>query len=378
MSQSQQHAPLPSRFGIRMAGIGAYVPQATVTNDDLTQLVETSDEWIASRTGIRERHVVSGDQTVGELAIAAAKDALASAGIDGSEIDLIIVGTSTPDTIYPAVACQVQHAIGATNAAGFDLSLACSGFVYANVVAQQFLMSGMFKKALIMGADIHSRVVDWEDRNTCVLFGDGAGAAVLVAEEGAPNTFYANDLHLDGGKGPELTLYTDFNNCPLVEERSERTKTDKLLYMNGREMFKFAVGVVPSSIRTSLEQANMTLDDIDYVVLHQANIRIMQAMSERLNIPEEKLLTHIAPVGNTSAASIPIALNHAVRTGKVKAGQKLLLCGFGAGAAWGSTIVEWTAVDQRTPLQGDVTTAATQPAGQDLGINADSKEPVLA
>ncbi len=364
MTFAEPHNPCSqSAYGIELAGIGGYVPQATLTNADLEGMVDTNDEWITSRTGIKQRHIVSGDETVGDLAIGAAKDALASAGMNGKDLDLIIVGTSTPDTIYPAVACQVQHAIGATKAAGFDLSLACSGFVYGTVVAQQFLMSGMAKNALVLGADTHSRTVDWKDRNTCVLFGDGAGAAIYTAEKGAPNNFFANDIHMDGSFGKELTLYTDFDNCPTVESRTLRTKNEQLLYMNGREMFKFATRVVPESINTALGKANMTLDDIDYVVLHQANIRIMESMSERLGIPPEKLITHIAPVGNTSAASIPIAINHAVRTGKIKKGHKLLLCGFGAGAAWGSTIMEWTAVDKRPALnEAELTDTAARHA----------------
>lgn len=338
-------SPLQWPYGVRMAGIGAYLPETVVTNDDLTKLVETSDEWITSRTGIRERHVVSGNETVGQLAIKAAQDALASAGMNGEEIDLIIVGTSTPDTIYPAVSCQVQHAIGAKNAAGFDIALACSGFVYGTVIAQQFLASGMYKKALVIGADIHSRYVDWYDRNTCVLFGDGAGAGIYVAEQGARNTFFANDLNIDGSKGKELTLFTGVENCPLSEPRTQ--PDTKTVTMNGREMFKFAVGLVPTSIQKTVKEAGLTLDDIDHVVLHQANIRIMQAMSERLGVPQEKLISHLAKVGNTSAASIPIALNYAVRTGQIKPGDMMVLCGFGAGAAWGSTVFEWTAVDQR-------------------------------
>lgn len=338
-------SPLKWPYGVRMAGIGAYLPEAIVTNDDLTQLVETSDEWIASRTGIRERHVVSGNETVGDLAIKAAFDALESAGMKGEDIELIIVGTSTPDTIYPAVSCQVQHAIGAKKAAGFDMALACSGFVYGTVIAQQFLATGMYKNALIIGADVHSRYTNWYDRNTCVLFGDGAGAGILVAEEGARNTFFSSNLNVDGSKGKELTLYTPVENCPLVEPRTQpETNT---VTMNGREMFKFAVGLVPSSITRAVEDAGLTLEDIDHVVLHQANIRIMQAMSERLGVPEEKLVSHLAKIGNTSAASIPIALNHAVRTGRVKPGDMMVLCGFGAGAAWGSTVLEWTAVDKR-------------------------------
>jgi len=334
-----------SPYGIRWAGIGAYVPPNTITNDDLTQLVDTSDEWITTRTGIKQRQVVSGSQSVGDLAIAAAKDALASAGMSGEEIDLIIVATSTPDTIYPAASCLVQEAIGAKNAAGFDLALACSGFVYSTVVAQQFLRTGMYKNALVIGADIHSRFVDWYDRNVCVLFADGAGAAVYAAEYGAEDTFLASDLHIDGSKSQELTLYVDNQNCPLVEPRGDVKNT---VYMNGREMFKFAVGVVPQSIRAAASQAGISLDDIDFLILHQANIRIMEAMSEKLNIPREKLISNLDRTGNTSAASIPIALNDAVLKGQVKPGDLLMLCGFGAGVAWGSTLVKWTCVDHRT------------------------------
>ncbi len=332
-------------YGISMIGIGACVPKTVITNDDLATLVETSDEWVRTRTGIKQRQVVSGDETVADLAIVAAKDALASAGISSEEIDLIIVATSTPDTIYPAVSCQVQHAIGAKNAAGFDMALACSGFVYATVTAQQFLKNGMYKKALIIGADIHSRFVDWYDRNTCVLFADGAGAAILSAELGAEDNFLANDLHIDGSKGNELTLYNETKNCPLVEPRS---KANPHVSMNGREMFKFAVGVVPKSIKATLDQAGIAIDDLDHLVLHQANIRIMQAMSEKLNIPPEKMITNLEHTGNTSAASIPIALNEAVLKGEVKPGELLLFCGFGAGVAWGTTILRWTCVDQRT------------------------------
>jgi 3-oxoacyl-[acyl-carrier-protein] synthase-3 len=199
---------LPGVYGISVAGIGAFVPERCITNDDIATLVETSDEWIRSRTGISTRHVVSGDESVADLAIAAAKDALASAGMDGSEIELIIVASSTPDTIYPAVACQVQTEIGAKNAAGFDMALACSGFVYAMVIAQQFLKTGMYKTAMVIGADTHSRYTNWHDRNTCILFGDGAGAAILVGEPGAEDNILANDLHIDGAKGMELTLFT--------------------------------------------------------------------------------------------------------------------------------------------------------------------------
>jgi 3-oxoacyl-[acyl-carrier-protein] synthase-3 len=264
--------------------------------------------------------------------------------MQGSEIELIIVASSTPDTIYPAVACQVQTEIGAMHAAGFDMALACSGFVYGLVVAQQFLKTGMYKTAMVIGADTHSRYTNWYDRNTCILFGDGAGAAILKAEPGATDNIFANDLHLDGSKGMELTLFTQAENCPLVEPK---TPVNNYVYMNGREVFKFAVGVVPKSIQQVLDRAGLKIEDIDHVVLHQANIRIMQAMSEKLNIPEERLIVNLDKYGNTSAASIPIALNEAVLAGRVKPGDLLVMCGFGAGLAWGTTVLRWTAVDQR-------------------------------
>ncbi len=348
-----------SSIGVHFAGVGAYVPPTVVTNDDLTKLVETSDEWISSRTGIRERHVVSGDESVADLAIAAAKEALASAGMDGSEIQLIIVASSTPDTIYPAVACQVQQAIGAKNAAGFDMALACTGFVYGLIIAYQFLKTGMYKNALVIGADVHSRFTNWHDRNTCILFGDGAGAGILKAEAGTSDSFLAHDMHLDGTKGMELTLFTQAENCPLVEPK---TPVNHYVYMNGREVFKFAVGVVPQSIQAVLKQAELDILDIDHVVLHQANIRIMQAMSEKLGIPEERLIVNLDKYGNTSAASIPIALNEAVLEGRIKPGDKLIFCGFGAGLAWASTVFEWTLVDQRLPqeLKSQMELAATK------------------
>lgn len=346
-----------SAFGVSMVGIGACVPDAVITNADLSKLVDTSDEWIVTRTGIRERRVASGDQSVADLAIGAARDALACADMPGEEIELIIVASSTPDTIYPAVSCQVQHAIGATRAAGFDMALACTGFVYGVIIAQQFLKTGMCKTALVIGADIHSRFTDWNDRNTCILFGDGAGACVMKAEPG-PDNLLASDLHLDGSKGMELTLFTQAANCPLV---SPRSAANPYVYMNGREVFKFAVGTVPHSIESTLSRAGLTIDQIDHLVLHQANIRIMQAMSEKLNIPEERLIINLDKYGNTSAASIPIALNEAVREGRIKPGELLAMCGFGAGLAWATAVLRWTCVDHRPALVDEEQAPASQP-----------------
>ncbi|MEM0951412.1 MAG: beta-ketoacyl-ACP synthase III [Cyanobacteria bacterium P01_H01_bin.74] len=342
-SQHAEGNRLNGLYGVSVVGVGAYVPPRQVTNADIATLVDTSDEWIQSRTGIKTRYVVSGDESIADLAIHAAKDALNSSGIDAKSIELIIVASSTPDTIYPAVACQVQTEIGATHAAGFDMALACSGFVYALNTAQQFIQCGTYKTALVIGADIHSRYTNWHDRNTCILFGDGAGAVVITANA-EKNNILASDLKLDGSKGMELTLFTQAENCPLVEPK---TPVNDYVYMNGREVFKFAVGTVPRSIDIAVKKAGLTIQDIDYFILHQANIRIMQAMSEKLSIPEERLVVNLDKYGNTSAASIPIALNEAVLTKKVQPGQKLVFCGFGAGLAWGTIVLNWTAADQR-------------------------------
>jgi 3-oxoacyl-[acyl-carrier-protein] synthase-3 len=341
--------------GIKILGIGAYVPENVITNDDLTQLMDTSDEWIASRTGIRERRVVSGDTTVADLAIKAAQDALKSANVTADTLDLIIVGTSTPDMIYPGVCCRVQDALGAPHAAGFDLALACTGFVASLVTAEQFLRTGMYKRALVIGADIHSRFMDWTDRNTSVLFGDGAGAMIVEASE-TENHLFASELHIDGTKGCDLKLQTNITNCPLVEPRSA---ISPYLTMNGREVFKFAVGLVPTSIQSALKRANIGLNDFDYLVLHQANHRIMQAMTEKLGIEPERMVFNLDRYGNTSAASIPLVMNEAVLTGKVKPGDVLVLCGFGGGLSWGSTILRWTAVDHRLQDQQSVQEPAT-------------------
>ncbi|MGE0200872.1 MAG: beta-ketoacyl-ACP synthase III [Candidatus Melainabacteria bacterium] len=347
----------PGLKGAKMIGVGAFAPPSAITNDDLTQLVETSDEWITTRTGIRARRVVSGDMSVADMATEASRQALLSAGIDGSEIDLIVCATSTPDAIYPATACQVQANIGAMQAAGFDIALACSGFAYGMVIAQQFLRTGARRRALVIGADIHSHAVDWTDRNTCVLFGDGAGAAILEATDDA-DYFLGNDFQLDGSKGMYLTLFAPGENCPLVEPK---TPANQFVYMNGREVFKFAVNQVPKTLEAALCQAGLTMQDIDHIVLHQANIRIMEAISERYGIPQEKMVVNLQHYGNTSAASIPLALNEAVLSGRIKPGDKVLMCGFGAGMAWSTTVLEWTAVDQRRPADLSNDMRATVP-----------------
>lgn len=335
-----------NKYGVTVKGIGVSLPPSVVKNDDLTSLVETSDEWITTRTGFKARHVVSGNQLLTDLAVESAQNALAFAGLEGSEIDLIIHASSTPDFIYPAGAGVIQQAIGAQNAFGFDMAMGCSGLIYAMGTAIQFLQNGTAKNALVIGADTHSRYTDWYDRNTCVLFGDGAGCFVLSRTENpVENDILAVDFMLDGSRGEQIKLPINRDNCPLVEPRSFEEKS--AIYMNGREVFKFAVADVPKRIERALQQAGLTPQDIDYYVLHQANTRIMSAMSERMNIQEEQMVINVENYGNTSAASIPLALHDSLKEGQIKPGQKLVLCGFGAGLAVATVVLNWTCVDHR-------------------------------
>jgi 3-oxoacyl-[acyl-carrier-protein] synthase III len=336
-------------MGITVAGVGAAVPDRIITNAMLTDLVDTSDEWIVSRTGIKERRVVDGNQTVSTLGAEAGRQALACAGMSATDIDLIVVASSTPDAIYPMASAQIQQMLGIPQAAGFDLTAACTGFAVANITASQFLQTGMCHNALVIGSDIHSRVTDWTDRNTCVLFGDGAGAFVLSAND-EPNRFLAGQLQLDGTKGDWLQLKTRLENAPMVPARDA---VSPYVSMNGREIFKFAVSSVPDSIRQTVKQAGLTMDDIDFVVLHQANARIIQAIADKLDLPLDRFLVDMAYYGNTSAASIPIAINNALAEGKLKPGHKVAMCGFGAGLSWSSVVLEWSCVDQR-PVTGRV------------------------
>lgn len=335
-----------TKYGVTIKGIGVSLPPTAVKNDDLTSLVETSDEWIHSRTGFKERRVVSGDESLTDLAIASAQNALAFAGMSGEEIDLIIMASSTPDYIYPAGCSVVQQAIGATRAFGFDMAMGCSGLIYAMGTAMQFIENGTAKTALVVGADTHSRYTDWYDRNTCVLFGDGSGSFVLARKESPADTdILAVDFVLDGSRGPEIKLPINRDNCPLVAPRTFAEKSS--VYMNGREVFKFAVGEVPKFIERTVQRAGLTPQDIDYYVLHQANVRIMTAMSERMAVQPEQLVVHLEQYGNTSAASIPLALNDALEAGEIQPGKTLVLCGFGAGLAVATAVVKWTCVDQR-------------------------------
>ena len=317
----------------RIVGIGAYVPETIVTNEDLATIVETSDEWIFSRTGIRERRISEKEGT-SELAAEAARRALQSAGMRAEDLDLIILGTSSPDCNYPSGACEVQAKIGAVNAVAFDVSAACSGFIFAMNIVQGFFRSGMYQSALVIGAETLSKVTDWEDRTTCVLFGDGAGAAVLKNDAvGVIDTLVASD----GTKGDSLRCISRTLGNFLTETKPEIGYTE----MDGQAVFRFAVKCVPESIETIMDRNAVAKEDVAYYVLHQANERIIEAVARRLKEPMEKFTMTIASYGNTSTASIPMLLDEMLKQEKLKSGDKIILSGFGAGMTWGTVLLEW-------------------------------------
>jgi 3-oxoacyl-[acyl-carrier-protein] synthase III len=333
--------------GATLIGVGAGVPQNIVTNADLEKLVETSDEWITTRTGIRERRIVKDHETASGLAIEAALDAIGFSNIEPDSIDLIIVATSTPDFLYPSTACLVQAAIKAPKAAAFDLEAACTGIIYALAVAQQFIGSGTFKTALVVGVDIHSRFLNWEDRNTCILFGDGAGAFILQAAEPGENDILATYLRADGTGAHLLKIPNTGTAYP--HEGSTPTKgVDRFLQMSGRPIYEFAVQAVPEAVREAATRAEITVDDIDFLVPHQANRRIINAAAERLGMRRDQIVSNVDELGNTSAASIPLALWAALRRKQVVPPAICALVGFGGGLTWGAAIVRWTAKDSRT------------------------------
>ena len=317
----------------KIIGIGSYVPDTVVTNQDLMKFLDTDDAWIRERTGICERRVSKDMGTCG-LAIEAAKRAIDDAGIDPKEIDLIVLATSSGDRAFPAAAMDVQAAIGAVNAVGFDITAACSGFFFGLHIAPSFFAAGIYKTALIIGAETLSKVVDWTDRGTCILFGDGAGAAVVRASEtGIIRTLMGSD----GTKGWTLECQArNLGNCVngIKPELG-------FMKMDGKEVFKFAVRKVPEIVAQILEDAQMDPEEIKYFVLHQANFRILEAASRRLKVPMDRIPVNIDRYGNTSAASVPILLDELKRDGKLERGDKLVLAGFGSGMTWGATLLEW-------------------------------------
>jgi 3-oxoacyl-[acyl-carrier-protein] synthase-3 len=311
-------------MGVGVLGTGHYAPDNIVTNKDLEKIVDTTDEWIRSRTGIEERRIAKDDEDSSDMAYKAAKIAIENANLRAEDLDLILVATVTPDTPFPSVACMIQDRLGAENAAAMDVAAACAGFMYAMITGQQFIEAGAYKHILIVGVDKLSKIIDWSDRNTCVLLGDGAGAAVL-GEVTEGKGILSFELGAKGAGGKEL-----FQN-----------KKTGYLEMKGREVYKFAVRQMPQSSVNVIEKAGLTKEDVDYLVPHQANIRIMEAARERLGIPEEKMAKTIQHYGNNSSASVPIALSQSVLDGKINDGDIVVLVGFGGGLTWGAVAMRW-------------------------------------
>ncbi len=319
----------------RIAGTGSYLPEKVLTNADLEKLVDTSDEWIVSRSGIRERHLVGDGQTTSDMAVEAAKKAMEAAGVDASELELIIVGTTTPDFIFPSTACLVQNRLGALGCAAFDVNAACSGFLFGLTVADKFIRSGSVKTALVIGAESLTRMLDWSDRNTCVLFGDGAGAVVLKAD--SETGILSTHLHADGSK-------KDLLHCPVGVSagfnEGEKNAGVRVL-MTGSDVFKYAVKALDSVVEETLAANGLDRHAIDWLIPHQANLRIIEATAKRLDMPMERVIVTVHKHGNTSSGSVPLALDEAVRSGKVQRGQLLLLEAFGGGFTWGAALLRY-------------------------------------
>ncbi|MNH97766.1 3-oxoacyl-[acyl-carrier-protein] synthase 3 [compost metagenome] len=314
------------------------MPEKILTNSDLEKMVETNDEWIVSRTGIRERHIAAPHEATSDLAYEAALKALDSAGMRAEDLDLIIVATVTPDSTVPSTACILQDKLGAKGAAAFDLSAACSGFVYGLATASGFIQNGMYNNALVIGADTLSRITDYSDRNTCVLFGDGAGA-VIIGEVPEGRGFLSFDLGAEGSGGSLLNIEAGGSRLPASHQTIEDKK--HFLYMNGREVFKFAVRVMGTATERVLTKAGLGKENIDLFVPHQANIRIIQSAMQRLDLPPEKCVINVDKYANTSAASIPLALVEAAEEGRIKEGDAVLMVGFGGGLTWGASVLIW-------------------------------------
>lgn len=321
----------------RIIATGAKAPEQIVTNDDLAKVVDTSDEWIVQRTGIKQRHISNGENT-SDLAIATAKQVLERAGKEAKDVDLIIVASVTPDYGTPNLACMVQKAIGAENAVAFDVVAACSGFMFALSVADKYIKTGMYSNAIIIGAETLSKIVNWKDRSTCVLFGDGAGGAFVEKSEEAG--IIQEQL---GSKGELWDILTEGYTAPItsIEEGQKVGEPEYFVYMDGRAVFKFATKMVVKSVNEVLESAGVSAEDITYVVPHQANARILEVVSKKSGIPLEKFYMNMERYGNTSSASVPIALNELNQKGLIKRGDKILLTGFGGGMTWGTMLISW-------------------------------------
>ncbi|GAB4325022.1 MAG: ketoacyl-ACP synthase III [Leptolyngbyaceae cyanobacterium] len=324
--------------GIAITGSGSAAPVASLDNDQLSQIVDTSDEWITARTGIQQRRLANSGGTLAQLAIQAAEQAIAMAGLTALDIDLILLATSTPDDLF-GTAGLVQAGLGASRAVAFDLTAACSGFVFGLVTASQFIHTGVYRNVVLIGADVLSRWVDWSDRRTCILFGDAAGAVVLQANE--RDRLLGFELRSDGTQNHYLNLAYQPQATSLLDGLEIGQGSFHPITMNGQEVYRFAVRRVPEVIEKALFRANLAVEAVDWLLLHQANQRILDAVAQRLNIAPEKVISNLARYGNTSAASIPLALDEVVRQGTVKPGDTIATAGFGAGLTWGAAIFQW-------------------------------------
>ncbi len=323
------------RIYSRIAGTGSYLPSKVLTNDDLAKIVDTSDEWIATRTGIRERHIAAEGETTVDLGLHAAQRALEAAGVEASQIDLIVFGTTTPDLVFPSSACLLQQRLGIAGCGAFDVNAACSGFLYALSVADKFIRTGDAKTVLVVGAETLTRMVDWNDRTTCVLFGDGAGAVVLEAD--AETGILSTHLHADGSKKELLWNPVGVS----VGFDAKAPNAGVRIEMAGSDVFKYAVKALDSVVEETLEANGLDRHDIDWLIPHQANLRIIEATAKRLDMPMERVIVTVDRHGNTSSGSVPLALDEAVRSGKVQRGQLLLLEAFGGGFTWGSALLRY-------------------------------------
>jgi len=329
----------PPAFRAVITGYGSFVPARTLSNDELGEMVDTSDEWITTRTGIKKRHITDDDESTALLATEAAKRALAEASLDGSDLDIIIVATVTPEMVFPSTASFVQRALGADKAWVFDLAAACSGFIYGLSIVQQFIESGRYKNALVIGAETLSKIVDWTDRTSCILFGDGAGAFVLERSEDGRKGLIYSTLHSDGDRWEALHCKAYGSRYPVSKELDD----PKMIYMQikGREVYQQAIRRIIETIEHSLKACDLTLDDVGMIISHQMNARIIESVAKRLELPDEKVFINIAEYGNTSAASVPIAFDECARTGRIKRGDIVILVVFGAGLTWGANVLQF-------------------------------------
>lgn len=329
---------MPDTFPVGIAGVGLYVPERVLVNKDLENIVQTTDEWIVGRTGIRERRIAGDDEAASDMAVPAARKALAAAGVEPEEVDLIIVATLTPDHAFPATACIVQDRLGCRNAGAFDLSAGCTGFIYALVTGAGFIAGGGMQNVLVIGSEALSKILNWEDRSTCVLFGDGAGAVVLRrVPEGMG--LLSSYLGSDGAGARMLQVPAGGSRMPVCDRRVDKSLL--CLQMNGREVYRFAVRVMGEAALEAVRRAGLEKEDIDLFIPHQANIRIIEAAAKRLDLSMDRVVVNVDRYGNTSSASVPIALDEALRSGRLKPGDNVVMVGFGAGLTWGAVAMKW-------------------------------------